>query len=502
MPFPFFGSSQEKFVRHAAPNKETLLSPEDWAKGMADEILKHGRKQIALFDPFPPEYVDYYKALQVTLARRIPEEQNRPLICLNIKGRNKLGDTSRADVGMAGGTGPLSDATILEKLVAQMSSVDPAAIASNREKVADTMQNFTGVLYSMPPFRDFNHFLKDSYFPLYNFARQNWPCISLHILTNTGHSNQWLFDTRTLLGPSRYGLVNDLTRKVSETIQTQAKPDSAVLILGTLAADQAELYPLLLSKKHLAPILPTWYFCGEDAKTYLQKIIDQAKAGKITEDMPDESRTCGQAFVDYVVHCADIATFDSILFSCTELPMLLHTQIPGENQTYFDKLKIALSHFEHRRYPFQYFDSEEIFIEEIIQKSNRLQTDEAYRNRAEKLMSKFSATEIQSFLSQYDSIKSSLETHLAILEGDITGQNPVARQHRIKLVQATLNYLKDGNEDKLDEALSANYSFDDTKIPMGYNTSELVWQAIHYHHYAVKNNIFEPEPGSEPGPTP
>ncbi|HHT0593917.1 TPA: hypothetical protein ACTXXA_002811 [Legionella anisa] len=212
-----------------------------------------------------------------------------------------------ADIGMAGGTGPLSDATALENLVRKMSDIKHAPFNNEtREQIAARMENFSGVMYSMPPPRDKKHVARDggTYLNLYRCAREDLPCTSLHILTNTGHSNKWVFGWDLFLGQKKFGDVDDMTVKVARRIEDKARNNERVLVLGTIEADNKKLYRNLLSNRSIEAILPEKEFAGQDAKLYLQCIIEQAKAGKVQDYMPNERRTCGQAFVDFVVNHA------------------------------------------------------------------------------------------------------------------------------------------------------------------------------------------------------
>ncbi len=66
-----------------SPPNQNVLSPAEWAQNNLKRVLSLKRRKIALFDNFPSENVDYYKALQEAIAKEIPLEQERPLICLN-----------------------------------------------------------------------------------------------------------------------------------------------------------------------------------------------------------------------------------------------------------------------------------------------------------------------------------------------------------------------------------------------------------------------------------
>lgn len=361
--------TDEHYTRFPAPPGDGL-SPEEWAIKLLQapySLLAVGRKKIALFESFPPEYVDYYKALQEKIAEQIPQEQDRPLICLRMQGGNTQGDVV-CNIGLAGGTGPLSDASALESIVKECSELShDNPISENRELIREKMKNFSALMYSMPPPRDLEHAQNDGfiYRSLYKKVREDFPCLSLHILTNTGHTNQWIFDNELVFGSKALGKVDDMTVQVADKIKRQAGDNQAkVLVLGTIAADKARLYPKLLEDRGLVPVLPA----SDKDKKYLQHLIDQAKAGRVNAKISENSdRTWGEAFVDFVVEHKGDTKY--ILFSCTELPMILHMPLPGGEKTYFDLLKEKLGE------GYQYYDSEEIFVDIIAQKSKKMEEE-------------------------------------------------------------------------------------------------------------------------------
>ncbi len=485
------------------PDNGIPLTPQEWAKAMLDKdvfykriklgnkeldlmktklgadisILDLGRHTIALFKNFPPEYVDYYKALQVEIAARIPEEQDRPLICLEIKGSKRIEDKSPADVGMAGGTGPLSDATALENLVRHMSEIGKAPFDEKRQEIAVAMQNFSGVMYSMPPPRDKEHAHDGaSFLRLYKSARQDMPCTSLHILTNTGHSNKSYFGNDYLLGKAKFGDVDDMTIKVAHRIKVASQkrpPGERVLVLGTTDAAHKKLYPNLLSNRNLESVLPTGVFegpdpqsylqkavhavkkayYGEEAQVYLQTIINQAKAGKVNDPMPNEERTCGQAFVDFAVHFARNSQCTALLFSCTEIPMLLHTKVSANSeQTYEDLLKEALPK------TIAYYDTEKIFVDEIAKKSATLQLHPEMRSTSS--LRRGGLSHYHVLHAKLDKVK---EEILKYCHSFIDLDNELHLQKRNVLL-ATLQFFEDGNQQALDDAKARNPRYADAKL--------------------------------------
>ncbi|TAL65262.1 MAG: hypothetical protein EPN84_01755 [Legionella sp.] len=416
--------STSHYTQLASPNGS--ISPEEWVNSVIDQVINTNRKKIAFFDNFPPQYVDYYKALQEAIAVRIPDEQDRPFICLKIQGSNRQNDKTAVDIGMAGGTGPLSDATALVNFVTHLSQSDHHELGDNRHAIAEKMQNFSGVMYSMPPPRDLSHAkanFKD-YRHLYAQVRRDIPCSSLHILTNTGHSNKWVFDSSLFFGSKKHGRVDDMTETVAERIRQNSS--GKVLILGTKAADKAQLYPKLLKARGLEPILPRENIDDTAAPVYLQKIIDQAKAGKVNEKMPGKDQTCGQAFIDFCVMHVNKTGATSLLFSCTEIPMLLHTIVPNQGNTYLEQLKEALP----KNIKFKFYDSEEIFVEAMTEKSRTLQNNPSLRAKITSGETKEERLHIK-LIKDIEKQIQSLETRA----GKIS-------DHKRNVLESTLNYLR------------------------------------------------------------
>jgi len=375
---------REQHVLITAPPYEDppqVLNKENWVNATLEKFHTEGlfnRSKIALIDNFPPQYADYYKALQEKIAEIVPVEAYRPLICLNIRGSNR-GDSSPADIGMAGGMGPLSDATILENLVLQMSDT-PSLNEQTRELIAMKMINFSGVMYSMPPPRTFIEVVRSlpEYLGLYKNIRETLPCTSLHILSNTGHLIKSAWQNDLFLGGKALGCVYDMTAAVANEILKKAKPNEPVLILGTKVAADKKLYQNLLESRGLTAIVPGNSKDYEEPADYLQKIIEEVKAGnvnKVEESMNGE--TYGDKFIKFVIHYAKKTQCKSLLFSCTELPMLLHTKHPRHEETYFDLLH---KEFILQKKEYIYYDSEEIFVESIKTCSNTLQNHPEMRS--------------------------------------------------------------------------------------------------------------------------
>jgi len=403
------------------------------------------RSKIALIENFPPECVDYYKALQEAIAKKSPDEEYRPLICLNIRGKDR-DNSSPADIGMAGGMGPLSDATILEKLFKEMDQ--------------NTKDNFSGVMYSMPPPRSFWNQLTSfwGFSSLYKSLREALPCTFLHILSNTGHLGRRAWEEDIVFGGKELGLVYDMTAPVANEIQKVAGPNAPVLILGTKRASDNRLYQDLLENRGLQPIVPTGEYEGEEAADYLQKIIDQVKAGNVNEKFPGSEDTYGDKFIEFVENYATKNKCNSLLFSCTELPMLLHTHRQGSQETYFDKLQEKLHAIGKN--DMKYYDSEDIFVNTIQQSNTKLQT---HRKNFPKDDSAFL---LRAAYDRKEKTRQDIEAKLGRLRGSIVPEDLV----KIESLKAAIKQLEN-------PAVNFRSQLETNKLLPGSTTLKLVEQA-------------------------
>lgn len=273
------------------------------------------RNKIALIDNFPPQYADYYKALQEKIAETVPVEAYRPLICLNIRGDNRK-DSSPADIGMAGGMGPLSDATILENLVLEISDT-----RTLNQETRELM--FIDIITSLP-----------EYPGLYKSIRKALPCTSLHILSNTGHLIKSAWQNDLFLGGKALGCVYDMTTAVANEIMKKAKPNEPVLILGTKVAADKQLYQKLLESRGPTAIVPGDSQDYKEPADYLQKIIDEVKAGNVNKvEESENGETYGDKFIKFVRHYAKKTNvnhfFSAVQNSlCFCIPNILHAKKP------------------------------------------------------------------------------------------------------------------------------------------------------------------------------
>ena len=417
-----------------------------WVEQTLEQLKEknlYSREKIALIENFPPECADYYKNLQEEIAKQYPLEEERPFFCLTFgQGPHKI--------GMAGGMGPLSDATMLEKLFERMN--------------AEELDNFSGVMYSMPPPRSFWKKITSfwQFSGLYKSVREALPCTSLYILSNTGHLMKIAWEIDSLFGGRELGAVDDMTEKVSDKIKLEQK-NGRVLILGTNTAAEHELYQKLLVSRGLQPVVPTGEYEDEQSADYLQKIIDQVKAGNVNQKVDGTNLTYGDKFVDFVVNFAKKEpTCKSMLFSCTELPMLLDAHPEASQETYFDKLKKQLG-----KEDMIYHDSEEIFVDSIQMSSTKLQEKITLHK---KNLPNYDSVQLNNCVS----LEQSIEKHLQSFQYKFDTKS----LHKKYVLAATLKYLKEPNEENragLEAAKKINSKFNESL--WSSKTADLVNQA-------------------------
>lgn len=370
------------------------MAPDAWVRAHIEEILKTKKDgKIAVFNEFAPEYFDYYVRLQTEIAKRKPDEQDRPYIVLKIQGKNRKDKSNIFDVGLAGGTGPLSDAELLSKLILHRSNkpTNTKMTPENRTEIANDCKNFSAVLYSIPPPRDFKHlpdFLR--YRDNYSAVREQFPCYSLQLLSNTAHLKIGMFKSNVMLGGGTAGAVDDMTKYVvnviaDETISATTQntfhhssqplrteqlsqdrflsvnmQERKILVLGTKLAHEKKLYPNLIGEKnasHIQGILPqTKLFDYQKAEDRLQKIIDEIKSGKITDAL-------GNTFIDFVIEQIQRTETNALLYSCTEIPLLL-----GSPHSTGKTVQELLHKKLEEKFPgkkFLHYDTEDMFVKRI-----------------------------------------------------------------------------------------------------------------------------------------
>lgn len=308
-----------------------LRSMSKWKDGVLNTIkasLKTGSNTNELFflnELFHPAAIHIYKDLQEEIAKLIPEEYKRPTIILHIHGDNRPARTSRsvviagekADLGLVGGTGPLSDAHIVTKLI------------DRRIKDKRSLENVNIVLQSCPPPRpDEGRVNRALHLTRYikktiSFAKENYDFYAL--LSNTAHANASKFQNRLNRPEQLLHLVNDIADHVK-----QDHPGK-VLVLGTLEAANVNLYPNALQHRGVVSVMPS-----ASPQEKLQDYIDKIKSGKLKE--------IGDQFVDFMFDQIKSASNPShVILGCTEIPLFLQTVNAAKGKTYMTLLTDKIS---------------------------------------------------------------------------------------------------------------------------------------------------------------
>ena len=285
---------------------------------------KQRTDQLSFSHPhFPPGDINLYQQLQEDIAEILPLESNRPTIMLYIRGKNRLNQDDLPDLGLLGGVGPLSDAHIVSELV------------QRQIQNSQTVDDMSIVLLSSPPPRkkEIRSFFWDNYKYLsHGYSYLNHvtqlaavKCPYYAILSNSMHLHTEVLEKRLDKQTSR--LIH-LVKAIAEKTQ-QSQPEK-VLILGTLEAAQANLYPAYFNKNrdtaNSVAVLPVL-----SQQETLQQFIDKIKGG--------EANTVGHAFVEFLRDIVQSNAPSHIILSCTEIPLLLNIKSDDSSKTYLELLK-------------------------------------------------------------------------------------------------------------------------------------------------------------------
>ncbi len=303
---------------------------------MAIERGEPTYKLSFLYGHFPPEHIKEYLDLQEKIAVLIPNEHERPTIDLKIVGKNrpykdtngKKMEEDKPDLGLFGGTGPLSDAHIINKLVNKIGSTE------------NGLDNIHIRLRSSPPPRpvekqkSLSGYLSHMWNYL-NGVRSHGHSLCNHyaMLSNTAHANATKMQ-RMLDKPDRLvHLVDHMASSISKEVPAPTK----VLVLGTLEAAEKRLYPKSLRAKGIDSSLP-----HHADQVTLQHYINHIKSGTLTPEI-------GNQFVDLIFNeMKKVATHDQpshVVFGCTEIPLFMETKIDkNSDKTYHDLLMEKMAH--------------------------------------------------------------------------------------------------------------------------------------------------------------
>jgi len=321
----------------------------------------------------------YYPLLQEKIAELIPLENQRPTIDLTLT-ESKENNVPES-VGIAGGTGPLSDSDLFSKVVALLqpiSKIDWTRFAIN--------------LYSSPPPRELIESVSRIFYieRMADFTSRGHN--RYYLASNTAHINLRMFrwtiyatsGIRLRMTPGNDTVV-DLAEYVSNAV---AKPSNdqppEVLILSSLQSYDSQLYPGYLNTKglegkehekrpvetvgdasnqvpHSATQIPNkpiehghYFTVGNHSRAeLLQDYIDIAKSGNIEE--------AGQRISEFILDELHLihqkgGHVNRIILGCTELPMALKGDL-------LKTLKNEIRFYYNDQVEF--FDTEELFSQKI-----------------------------------------------------------------------------------------------------------------------------------------
>ncbi len=212
--------------------------------------------------------VENYEELQILISQKIPTEGKRPTIKIAFTYGDPKSKNAKS-LGVVGGMGPLSDASLMKKVF---------------EKVKED-KNASGTFYLMssPPPRGKTLFGKRN---LVNYCKEMEKFLGSdkfdeYVLAgNTGHANKGAFEFLTKLtaditkGAHKSKLYN-LTHKLAENLD---KKDN-ILLLQTTQAREKGLYQKIFKEKDVK-----FQQAPEKDQDKLQKFVDSAKRGSDTTE--------------------------------------------------------------------------------------------------------------------------------------------------------------------------------------------------------------------------
>jgi len=250
-----------------------------------------------------------YLSLQQAIADKIPNEFSRPVFDVRFIFKEDLALVEpQRTVGILGGTGPLSDATIMRLIFRQLK---PEAMA------AGSMIH----LFSLPPPRTIpsKAFGGLTYGArLATFMRHGYQ--EYFLASNTAHLN--IETLRQLSGSKEH--VNNLTRAIAERVFNDHKAaigSKSILILGTKQAWDKRLYPNIFEEQHVS-----YKSLTSIEQDEIQAWIDRIKQGKMRDT--DHLR-----LRNHILKLANIHGVQEILLACTELPLGLGSHVKDIEQT-------------------------------------------------------------------------------------------------------------------------------------------------------------------------
>jgi len=285
----------------------------------------HGNQVIEM--RLSPRQWELYLRFQLRVAQLIPEEERRPTVDLTLT-EVEPGKAEKT-IGILGGTGPLADGELIRSIMRMIRasgfSVDWRAVSIN--------------LFSAPPPRSF-----------YEMTHRGWSYLGrvdefatrghdrYYLASNTAHSriDSFSFLVRTTyfrkgISHSFFPVINLVQDVVQKVSAASLATGSNLLVLGTKAAYDAQLYPQYLkragwvdgdslSSESDVPFVLGQYFSISSAEMAerFQAAIDLAKKGDQTETRIRMREIIFSEVAGLPKNNLPL----KIIFGCTEIPMV------------------------------------------------------------------------------------------------------------------------------------------------------------------------------------
>ncbi len=292
------------------------LTPENWAEKWIEQHEIFPRCNASdqfLTVVLPIDKPEYYSALQKKIGECILKESERPKIELRMVGEG----ITKNFCAILGGMGPLSDARILELVIAELKEkgfLDQCAIH----------------LLSAPPPRGFIEMLRDVLpYLIHVHSFLNEGTRQVYLASNTAHIH---IDFMNKLGKNN---IANLVQYVADRAKTEVV-DPCVFIVGTKAAKEKKLYERLFQERGVRFVtLPS------DDQEIIQEEIEKTKMGMLNDGGE-------RAFGVICKMIKEGSPVNLLLLGCTELSIALQ-----EKREQLEALGVLV------------LDSEQLFAEKI-----------------------------------------------------------------------------------------------------------------------------------------
>lgn len=233
----------------------------------------------------------------------LPEEAMRPVIFLDLYGEHVM-KSSFVHVAILGGMGPISDASLLNKVISKIS-------ANN----GDTTNVRIHLLSAAPPRRLIRILTTSLSYLLRVHSFLQSPYSVIFLASNTAHI---FYSLMNYLGNGNvYNLCQDVALAAKLELARCGCPEGAVLILGTALARSRQLYDTYLSQYGI-PFVNVSNLQDQ----HIQNQINIIKSGGHADDtVPSIIESILTASRIATPHNLSAASIGLILLGCTELPL-------------------------------------------------------------------------------------------------------------------------------------------------------------------------------------